>query len=428
MNGWVRTYRQSKNVGFIQLYDGSCSKDLQIVISPPQGTFLTGDCIKVNGELIPSPKPLQPFEVSCHSWELLGSSQGDAYPLQKKNMTYEYLREIAHLRPRTSTFSSIFRLRSHICYAIHEFFNLQNFFYVNTPILTTNDGEGGSSPFRVTTLDPGEKDFSQDFFKEPSLLCVTGQLEAELLAMGLGKVYTFGPTFRAENSHTTRHLSEFWMIEPEMAFADLRQNQTLALDLLKFVVKKILTNHSDELECLQKFDIHPPLASLEKFLSTPHSLISYTDAVELVQKSKVSFEKQISWGDDLQTEHERYLCEKIYNGPLIIENYPKSLKAFYMYVNDDDKTVAAMDILVPGMGELIGGSQREHRLDILEKQMIDKHIPVDKFQWYLDTRRFGTCPHSGFGLGLERLISWITGVINVRDAIPFPRTPGNCVF
>jgi asparaginyl-tRNA synthetase len=440
--GWVRTRRSSKKFSFIELNDGSCTKSLQILVDNSLENYheveslTTGCSVKISGELVLSPAKGQKYELQASRVELIGVADPETYPLQKKDMTFEYLREVAHLRTRTATFSSIFRIRSRVSFAIHRFFNQNGFYYAHTPLLTTADGEGAGEAFKVTNFDlsavpktkEGAVDFSKDFFAEGAMLCVTGQLEAELMAMGMGKVYTFGPTFRAENSNTSRHLAEFWMVEPEVAFADLDDNMLLAQNMIRFVVKDILENCSDDLDiCFQKTQINTReylLLALEKEFVK----VTYSEAVDILMNCGRTFEFPVYWGCDLKSEHERYLCEEHFKSPTIVYNYPEELKAFYMYLNDDNKTVRAMDILMPGIGEVVGGSQREDREGVLLQRMKAKGLHAESMDWYTDTRRFGSVPHSGFGVGLERLMMWITGMNNIRDVIPYPRTPGNCKF
>lgn len=440
--GWVRTRRSSKKFSFIELNDGTCAKSLQIIVDSSLENYqeienLSMGCsVKIQGLLVLSPAKGQKYELQATQIELIGPADPEKYPLQKKDMTFEYLRDVAHLRVRTATFSSVFRIRSRVSYAIHRFFTENGFYYAHTPLLTTADGEGAGESFKVTNFDlknvakfkDGEVDFSKDFFGENAMLCVTGQLEAELLAMGLGKVYTFGPTFRAENSNTSRHLAEFWMVEPEVAFADLTDNMQLAQNLICYVVKDVLTHCADDLDvCFQRTQVNTR-EYLQIALERPFVKVTYTEAVEILEKCGKSFEYAVYWGCDLKSEHERYLCEEHFKSPTIVYNYPEELKAFYMYLNDDNKTVRAMDILMPGIGEVVGGSQREDRENILVERMKNKGINPDHMDWYTTIRRFGSVPHSGFGVGLERLIMWITGMSNIRDVIPFPRTPGNCKF
>lgn len=439
--GWIRTRRSSKKLSFLEMNDGTHAKSLQIIADMGLENYeqieklSTGCSVRVSGELVLSPAKGQKYELQAKQIEILGLADPETYPLQKKEMTLEYLREVAHMRVRTATFSSVFRIRSQISFAIHQFFHSEGFHYVHTPLLTTADGEGAGESFKVTNLDlnnipkkAGQVDFAQDFFEQPSMLCVTGQLEAELLAMGLNKVYTFGPTFRAENSNTPRHLAEFWMIEPEVAFAQLEDVMALAQRMIRSVIQFVLTHCVDDLEvCFQKTQINTR-AYLDMALEKPFVRVSYTEAVQILEGCGRAFEYPVFWGCDLKSEHERYLCEEHFASPTIVYDYPEGLKAFYMYLNPDQKTVRAMDILMPGIGEVIGGSQREDREDILLARMQKMGIDTKHMDWYTSLRRFGSVPHAGFGLGLERLVLWITGMSNIRDVIPFPRTPGNCSF
>ena len=439
--GWVRTRRGSKKFSFIHVFDGTTPETLQVVADVALPGYAehvevltTGCAVAIWGDLVESPGSGQRFEIQAKHVACLADASPEHFPLQKKEMSYEYLREIAHLRPRTALFSSIFRLRSLVSFEVHRFLKDNGFSYVHTPLLTTSDGEGAGETFNVSVLDPdklprdaaGKVDYSKDFFGQKSMLCVTGQLEAELLMFGLGKVYTFGPTFRAENSNTSRHLAEFWMIEPEMAFWNLSQTIDLGCNLIKHLVAAVLGEGRRDLEVIIGRNEVDPRPWLEMSLTQPFTRVTYTEAVEILKASGKSFTYPVAWGEDLKSEHERYLCEEHFKAPTVVYNYPRSLKAFYMYVNEDEKTVAACDFLVPGIGEVIGGSQREHRLDRLLEQMRLKGIPQENFEWYLDTRRFGTVEHSGFGLGLDRLICWLTGMGNIRDVIPFPRVPGYC--
>jgi asparaginyl-tRNA synthetase len=441
--GWVRTKRGAKKFVFLEINDGTHAKSVQVIADTSLPNYeseilklTTGCAVIIDGILVQSPGQGQKYEIQAKGIQVSGFADPETFPLQKKEMTYDYLREIAHMRPRTATFSSIFRIRSRVSHAVHDFFRANGFSYVHTPILTTSDAEGAGETFQVTTLPlhavpkskDGKVDFNEDFFGEPAMLCVTGQLEAELMMMGLGKVYTFGPTFRAENSNTTRHLSEFWMIEPEMAFHDINDNMQLGEDFIRYVVKDILENCEEDLKIIIERNGTDPRPYLQNALENPFVRVTYTDAVEILSKCGKTFENAVAWGDDLKTEHERYLCEVHFKAPTIVFNYPADLKAFYMYLNDDGKTVRAMDLLMPGIGEVIGGSQREDRLDVLAAQMKKKDISEEHLQWYLDIRRFGGVPHSGFGLGLERLLVWITGMGNVRDVTPFPRVPKSCRF
>lgn len=440
--GWLRTKRGSKKFSFLEINDGTCAKSLQVIVDASLENYseieklTTGCSVKIVGNLVLSPGKGQKYELQATAVSVYGFADPETYPLQKKEMTYEYLRENAHLRVRTSTYSSIFRIRSRVSFAIHQFFTQRGFCYVHTPLLTTADGEGAGESFKVTNFDlqqvpkskDGKVDFSQDFFAEPTMLCVTGQLEGELLAMGLNRVYTFGPTFRAENSNTSRHLAEFWMVEPEFAFADLEDNMQLAQDMIRFVVADVLENCHDDIDvCIQKTQINTR-DYLRMALENPFIRVSYTEAVEILKSCGKNFEHPVFWGCDLKSEHERYLCEEHFKAPTIVFNYPEELKAFYMYLNDDGKTVRAMDVLMPGIGEVVGGSQREDREQVLLERMKLKGIDTDHMDFYVSLRRFGSVPHAGFGLGLERLIMWITGMGNIRDVIPFPRTPGNCKY
>lgn len=435
--GWVRTKRESKGFAFIVLNDGSTQETLQLVVPVESHAFKevprceTGAAIKAKGILKESPGKGQKLEVEVSEIEVFGESDPEIYPLQKKGHTLEYLREIGHLRPRTNTFGAVFRVRNILAAAIHEFFQDRGFVWVHTPIITSSDCEGAGELFSVTSLDfenlprkeEGGIDFTQDFFGKRAFLTVSGQLEAEFLAMSLGKVYTFGPTFRSENSNTTRHLSEFWMIEPEMAFAGLRDDMHLAEDFFRFLCRRILEKGESELSFLEKQYKKISLEGLGRLAETPFVHISYTDAVKELKSAKESFEFPVEWGSDLQSEHERYLTDKVFKAPVIVMDFPKEIKAFYMRVNPDGKTVAAMDVLVPKVGEIIGGSQREERLEVLKDRMKQMGIPVENLQWYLDLRRFGSAPHAGFGLGFERLVQYITGMVNIRDVIPCPRAP-----
>jgi asparaginyl-tRNA synthetase len=437
--GWVRTLRHSGAIAFVELTDGSCFKGLQIVASEdelPNFSELVrqnvGAAIIATGKILLTPQAKQPFELRCEEMQVEGTSTPD-YPLQKKRHTLEFLRSIEHLRPRTNTLSAVFRVRSVAAYAIHSFFNERGFVYVHSPIITTSDCEGAGEMFRVTTLDAqnppieqnGEVDYTQDFFGRPTSLTVSGQLEAEAMAMAFGKVYTFGPTFRAERSFTARHASEFWMIEPEIAFANLNDNMELARDMIKYVISEVMKRCEQEMQFFNDFIDKGLLERLTKIIQSDFKCVTYTEAVEILEKIKDRFEFPVFWGCDLQTEHERYLTETHFGSPVFVINYPKEIKAFYMRLNDDNKTVAAMDLLVPGVGEIIGGSQREERLDILEERMKESNLPIEEYEWYLDLRRFGGTKHAGFGLGFERLIMYMTGVSNIRDVLPFPRTPGS---
>src|ERR671924_1038606 len=436
VKGWVRTRRDSKEFCFIELNDGSCLKNLQIIVeadllSNYQAIKVlgTGSSIAVEGELVPSPGAGQKWELKAHRIDILGTCP-DTYPLQKKRHSDEFLRTIAHLRPRTNKYSAMFRIRSKLAHAIHSFFQERGFSYIHTPILTASDCEGAGAMFTVTTLDmqavpkkDGRVDFTEDFFGKEAKLTVSGQLSGEMLALSLGDIYTFGPTFRAENSNTPRHIAEFWMIEPELAFADLKDDMDLGEEFIRSLVRYALAHCADDLALFAQFVDKDLLPSLEHIANSTFERVSYTEAIAILQGSGESFEYPPLWGSDLQTEHERYLTERHFKGPAIVYNYPKDIKAFYMRLNDDGKTVAAMDLLVPRVGELIGGSQREERLDVLTQRLKDFHLAPAAYDWYLDTRRFGTVPHAGFGLGFERFLMMVTGVTNIRDVIPFPRTP-----
>ncbi len=443
VKGWVRTRRGIKNVAFIALNDGSTIHNIQVVVDVEAFNnddllkkITTGACISVNGVLVESMGKGQSYEIQAKEIELYGEADPDKYPLQKKGHSFEFLREIAHLRPRTNTFGAIFRIRHTLSFAIHKYFNDNDFYYLHTPIITGSDCEGAGSMFRVTTLDfnnlprkdDGNIDFSQDFFGKETNLTVSGQLEGELGALALSNIYTFGPTFRAENSNTARHLSEFWMIEPEMAFYDIHDNMDLAEDFLKYLVRYVMDNRMDDLEFLQKMYDKKLIERLNFILKNKFERLSYTEAIKILEASGRKFEFPVSWGVDLQSEHERYLVEQHFNKPVILTDYPKDIKAFYMKLNDDDKTVRALDVLFPKIGEIIGGSQREEDYAKLFKRIKEMNINPDDVWWYLETRKFGTAPHSGFGLGLERLMLFITGMGNIRDVIPFPRAPQNAEF
>lgn len=457
VKGWVRSFRNNQ---FIALNDGSCMSNVQVVVDMNnlEGSVLdnitTGAAISVDGTVIASQGKGQKVEVKADKVEILGACDTEEYPLQLKNRpSLEYLREIAHLRFRTNTFGAVFRVRHSLSYAIHKFFNDRGFFYMNTPIVTASDAEGAGEMFKVTTLpfdntprnEDGSVNFKEDFFERATNLTVSGQLEAELAAMALGEVYTFGPTFRAENSNTTRHLAEFWMVEPEVAFNDLKDNADLAEDFIKYIIKHALDNNLEDLEFLQErlaneekskpANERSEMSLIEKLdfvLNNNFERITYTEAIDILMRSKPykkkKFKYEVKWGIDLQSEHERYLVEKHFKKPVVVTDYPKDIKAFYMRQNDDGKTVAAMDILAPGIGEIVGGSQREERLDKLTQRMAEMDIPTEEMYWYLDTRKFGTAPHAGFGLGFERMVQFVTGMTNIRDVIPFPRTPGNAEF
>ncbi len=456
VKGWVRTFRNNQ---FIALNDGSTNQNLQIVVDfNNMDEFLlkritTSACISATGVIQASQGKGQTVELIAESIKILGDSDAEKYPLQPKKHSLEFLREIAHLRFRTNTFGSVFRLRNALSYGIHKFFQEKDFIYMHSPIISASDAEGAGEMFKVTTLnmenlpkdENGSVDYTNDFFGRAANLTVSGQLEAELAALALGKVYTFGPTFRAENSNTARHLAEFWMIEPEVAFNELKENADLAEEMLKYVIRYAMEKHPDDIDFLDarlaEEEKQKPTNERSEFglkeklnfmLDSDFERVTYTEAIEILLQSpaykKKKFQYEVSWGIDMQSEHERYLVEKHFKKPVIVTDYPKDIKAFYMRQNDDGKTVAAMDILAPGIGEIIGGSQREERLDYLEKRMQEMHIPIEEMYWYLDTRRYGTCKHAGFGLGFERLVLFVTGMGNIRDVIPFPRTPKNCEF
>jgi asparaginyl-tRNA synthetase len=439
--GWVRTRRDSKGFSFLEVNDGSCLKNLQVIVDEAIPAFsqlkdvATGAAVDIVGSLVESPGAGQKWEVRAADVRLLGSADPETFPLQKKRHTDEFLRTIAHLRPRTNKYGALFRIRSESAFAVHRFFRERGFFHLHSPILTGSDCEGAGEMFRVTTLPlcppaPAEGDgpFAADFFGKEASLTVSGQLEAELFACALGSVYTFGPTFRAENSNTPRHAAEFWMIEPEMAFADLDDNMDLAEGLVKAMTAHVMENCRDDLELFAKFVDKHLMASLEIIVAEPYVRLPYADAVGILKASGRTFEFPVHFGADLQTEHERFLCEEHFKKPVIVFDYPREIKAFYMRLNDDGKTVAAMDLLVPRVGELIGGSQREERYDVLERRIVEAGMRLDNYGWYLDTRRYGSVPHAGFGLGFERFLMMVTGVTNIRDVIPFPRTPKHLEF
>lgn len=445
VQGWVRTHRQSKSVSFIELNDGTAIKGLQLVIDPAVESYTkvapqitTGAAIEAEGQLVDSPAKGQKFELQVSFVNLLGTADPEQYPLQKKGHTLEFLREILHLRPRSNTIGAVWRVRSRAAYAVHKFYQERGFYYLHTPIVTTSDCEGAGEMFRVSTLNPknppltdkGEIDFSQDFFKEQAHLTVSGQLEGEIGAMALSKVYTFGPTFRAENSNTVRHLSEFWMIEPEVAFNQLPENMQLAWDFVQFVVDDLLKNCADEFDFLhaREWADKGLTQALHELVAAKYAVLDYTEAVEILKASGKKFDFPVSWGIDLQTEHERFLTDEHIKGPVFVVNYPKEIKAFYMKLNDDGKTVRAMDLLVPRLGEIIGGSQREERHDVLLNRIKEMGLPEAPYWWYLELRKFGSVPHSGFGLGFERLLMYVTGIQNIRDVAPFPRFPGYAKF
>jgi asparaginyl-tRNA synthetase len=443
LQGWVRTRRDSKGgFSFLELNDGSCLGNIQLIADSSLANYESevkhlsaGSSITVDGEVKPSGGAGQATEILATKLIVHGDADPESYPLQKKRHSFEKLREWAHLRPRTNTFGAIARLRNCVSRSIHNFFQEDGFLYVHTPIITASDCEGAGAMFRVTTLDleklprkEGKVDASLDFFHRPTYLTVSGQLEAEIFATALGKVYTFGPTFRAENSNTSRHLAEFWMIEPEMAFFDLNDNMDLAERFLKRVFGDVLAQCSEDMQFFNERVDNTVISTLEKIIASNFRRVSYTEAIEILTNSKETFEYPVSWGTDLQSEHERYLTEKHFESPVILYDYPKEIKAFYMRLNDDQRTVRAMDVLVPKVGEIIGGSQREERLDVLEARMTEAKLNPQDYWWYLDLRRYGTVPHAGFGLGLERLVQFISGMTNIRDVIPFPRVPGSAEF
>ena len=441
VSGWVRTIRDSKTFGFIEMNDGSHFKNLQIVFDDSLENFVeitklgVGSAVVVEGDLVESPGAKQPFELKATTITVEGNSAPD-YPLQKKRHSFEFLRTIAHLRPRTNTFSAVFRVRSLAAYAIHQFFQERNFVYVHTPIITGSDCEGAGEMFHVTTLDlhnlphndQGKIDFTQDFFGKETNLTVSGQLEVETFCMAFRNVYTFGPTFRAENSNTARHAAEFWMIEPEMAFADLNDDMALAESMIKYVINYCLEQAPAEMEFFNNIIDHDLFERLNNVVNSEFGHVTYTEAIEILEKAKDQFEYPVDWGKDLQTEHERYLTEQVFKKPVFVTGYPKEIKAFYMRMNDDQKTVAAMDLLVPGVGEIIGGSQREERLDCLEKRLKEMNLNQADYWWYLDLRKYGGTKHAGYGLGFERLIMYLTGMTNIRDVIAYPRTVHSAEF
>jgi asparaginyl-tRNA synthetase len=442
VKGWIRTKRGNKNIAFVALNDGSIIHNIQVVIDMSRfdeeliKKLTTGSCIAIKGKLVESPGKEQQVEVHADSVVLYGTADPESYPLQKKGHTLEFLREIAHLRPRTNTFGAVLRIRHAMAFAVHKYFNDHGFFYLHTPIITGSDAEGAGEMFRVSILDAknpplkedGTVDFSEDFFGRETNLTVSGQLEGELGALALSCIYTFGPTFRAENSNTPRHLAEFWMIEPEMAFYEIEDNMNLAEDFLKYLIRYALDHCKEDLEFLMNMYDKELISRLNFVVSNNFERITYTRAIEILQQSGATFEFPVSWGIDIQTEHERYLVEKHFKKPVIVTDYPMAIKAFYMKQNDDGKTVRGMDVLFPKIGEIIGGSQREEDLDKLSRRIKELQIPEKDLWWYLDTRKFGSAPHSGFGLGFERLLLFITGMGNIRDVIPFPRFPKNADF
>lgn len=441
--GWVRTKRDSKGgFSFIEVNDGSCLSSLQMIADGKLPNYKdevlalqTGCSIKVTGLLAASPGKGQRVELQADEVNVVGWADPAVYPLQKKRHSFEFLRTIAHLRPRTNTFGAVARVRNAMSYAIHTFFQERGFIYIHTPIITGSDCEGAGEMFRVTKFNldqipqkDGHADFTQDFFGGPASLTVSGQLEAEIYAHAMGDVYTFGPTFRAEDSNTSRHLAEFWMVEPEMAFCDLQCNAELAVQLLKYIFAYVLENCEEDMKFFNRFIDSTVVDTLEKLVSQDFEYLTYTEGIEILLKANEKFEFPVNWGCDLQSEHERYLCEKVFHKPLILVDYPKEIKAFYMKLNEDGKTVRAMDVLVPKIGEIIGGSQREDDHDTLVERIKEMNLNPDDYWWYLELRKFGSTPHSGFGLGFERLIQFVTGLANIRDVIPFPRTPGNVSF
>lgn len=441
IEGWVRTVRDSKTFGFIEINDGSFFKNVQIVFTNDLSNFdnickLTiSSSIKVTGKIVITENAKQPFEIHATNIEIIQLCDPN-YPLQKKRHSFEYLRTISHLRPRTNTFSAVFRVRSVLAYAIHKFFQERGFVYVHTPILTSSDAEGAGEMFNVNSFDlenlpktdDGKVNFSEDFFGKPAHLTVSGQLNGETYATAFRDIYTFGPTFRAENSNTVKHAAEFWMVEPEICFADLEDDMNMAEDMIKYIFSYVLENCPEEMEFFNNFIDKGLLDRLNNIINSNFIRITYTDAIKELEKHNEEFEYKVNWGVDLQTEHERYLCEKIFQKPVFVTDYPKDIKAFYMKQNDDGKTVAATDLLAPGIGEIIGGSQREENYDKLISRMKELNMPLKEYEWYLDLRKYGSCNHAGFGLGFERALMYLTGMQNIRDVIPFPRTPKNCDF
>ncbi|GAA0121721.1 asparagine--tRNA ligase [Clostridium faecium] len=441
ISGWIRTLRASKNFGFIEINDGSFFKNIQVVFEEELENFAEvsklsiSSSLTVEGKLVLTPEAKQPFEIKATKIIIEGESSSE-YPLQKKRHSFEFLRTIAHLRPRSNAFSAVFRVRSLTAYAIHKFFQERGFVYTHTPIITGSDAEGAGEMFNVTTLDlnnvpkneDGTINFGEDFFGKQTNLTVSGQLEAEAYALAFRNVYTFGPTFRAENSNTARHAAEFWMVEPEIAFADLKDDMELAEDMIKYIINFVMENAPEEMEFFNNFIDKELKARLENVVNSDFARITYTEAIELLKKADKEFQYKVEWGADLQTEHERYITEEIFKKPVFVTDYPKEIKSFYMRINDDNKTVAAMDLLVPGIGEIVGGSQREERLDILEKRMEELGLNKEEYWWYLELRKYGGTKHAGFGLGFERMIMYVTGISNIRDVIPFPRTTGTAEF
>ena len=441
VGGWIKNSRFSKNVGFIELNDGTFFNPVQIVVGKDNEDFEKSEKLKLSsaiivvGKLVLTPNSKQPFEIQAEKIIVEGESTDD-YPLQKKRHTFEFLRTILHLRPRTNTFNAVFRVRSRLAFAIHKFFNERGFVYVHTPIITGSDAEGAGEMFRVTTLDldnipkddDGNVDFSQDFFSKSTNLTVSGQLQAEAYALAFRNVYTFGPTFRSEHSNTPRHAAEFWMMEPEICFADLDDVCNLAEDMVRYIIKDVMENCEEEIKFFNSFVDKNLIERLTKVANKSFKKLTYTEAIEILQKSGEKFEYPVEWGMDLQREHEKYLSEKVVDGPVFVTDYPKEIKAFYMRLNDDNKTVAATDLLVPGIGELIGGSQREERYELLDKKMNELGFNKEEYKWYLDLRKYGGVKHGGFGLGFERMVMYMTGMSNIRDVIPFPRTVGHCEY
>ena len=443
VKGWVRTRRDSKGgFSFLEINDGSCMGNIQSIVDHSLNEFqvldkqiTTGSCVAIAGNLVASEGKGQNMEVQARSVKVYGTADAEAYPLQKKHHSFEYLREIAHLRPRTNTFGAVMRVRSRLAYAIHQFFNDRGFVYLNTPIVTTSDCEGAGEMFQVTTLDlnnppkvEGKIDYTQDFFGEKTSLTVSGQLEGEIYAQALSDIYTFGPTFRAENSNTSRHLSEFWMVEPEMAFYDLDDDMDLAEEFIKYLFADVLENCIEDMAFFNQRIDKTTLETLQHIVDNQFERLTYTDAIHHLQKSNKTFTYSVEWGCALQAEHERFLSEELFKKPIIVYNYPEKIKSFYMKLNEDGETVRAMDVLLPKLGEIIGGSQREENYDILLKRLKDSGLDPEEYWWYLDLRRFGSAPHSGFGLGFERLVQFVTGMENIRDVIPFPRTPKHARF
>ena len=435
IRGWVKTRRDSKDFSFLEINDGSCLANLQVIASSDLKDYAdivlklhTGCSLLIQGILKESPAKGQEIELHVEQLEVYGWADPARYPLQKKRHSFEFLRSISHLRPRTNSLGAIARIRSSLSFGVHKFFQEQGFIHVHTPIITTSDCEGAGEMFKVVAPPHTNKEEQNDFFGKPASLTVSGQLQAEVYALSLGKVYTFGPTFRAENSNTSRHLAEFWMVEPEIAFCDLAENMNLAESFLKYLIQYVLDHNEQDMELFANFIDKELHEKLETVLRSSFSHITYTEAISILEKTNKAFEFPVRWGIDLQAEHERYLCENIFANPVFVTDYPKEIKPFYMRLNDDDKTVAAMDLLLPGIGEIIGGSQREERYDFLVSRMKETNLNLDDYDWYLDLRRFGTVPHSGFGLGFERFLQFVTSMNNIRDVIPFPRTPGSALY